>query len=237
MATLAHDDAAGFSFWQKMALAMALFIVFGFAQFAARGFVDVPRVPVWVHLHGIVMLAWLGLSIAQPTLVRTGNIARHRQLGWLGVVLAAAVVLLGGFAGVMAVVAGRQPPFFTPPFFLALTLIGVAAFAAMVIAAIVRRRQTDWHQRLMLGATVLILEPALGRVLPMPLIMPWGEIAVMAVQLGVLWLVVRHDGRTLGRVHPATVSVIAVTALSHLAIEALGRAPFMAQWAQSLAAG
>lgn len=56
----------------------------------------------------------------------------------------------------------------------------------------------------MLGSTILILEPALGRLLPMPLIMPWGELLVMVIQLGVLWLVVRHDRASLGAVHPAT---------------------------------
>jgi hypothetical protein len=236
MATLAHRDTAGWSFWQKMALGLALFIVAAFAQFAARGFVDVGATPPWVHMHGVAMLIWLTLGVVQPSLANTGNLALHRTLGWLGVGAAATVTVLGSYTGIMAIILGRQPPFFTPPYFLALTQVGIVVFAAMVIAAIVKRRQTLWHQRLMLGSTILILEPALGRLLPMPLIMPWGEWLVMIVQLGALWLIMRHDRATLGAVHPATKAVgITIVAL-HVAVESLGRTALFAGWAASLAA-
>ena len=219
MASVAQADAGGLSFWQKMALGMALFIVFGFAQFAARGFVDFANVPAWIHLHGVVMIAWLALTVVQPSLTQRDNVALHRRLGWLGVALAAAVCVIGSAAGILSIRTQYVPPFFTPPYFLALTQIGIAVFAGMIAAAVINRRRTDWHQRLMLGATILIMEPALGRVLPMPLIMPWGEWLVMVVQLAVLSLVVRHDRRTLGAVHPATIAVGVVIVLTHLVVE------------------
>lgn len=237
MATLAHAPGGGFSFWQKMAGGTALFIVFGFGQFAARGFVDYAKAPAWLHLHGLVMLSWLALLVAQPSLIRAGNHALHRRLGWLGAGLAVLVCVVGSFAGLKTIEIAHVPPFFTPPFFLALTQVGIVTFGGLVIAAIVRRRDQRWHERLMAGSAILLMEPALGRVLPMPLIMPWGEIAVMIVQLGVIALIARHDRRVLGRIHPATTSLAAITVLSHLLVEVLGRTALAAQWAASLAAG
>src|SRR3546814_1781481 len=82
MATIAGAADAE-RFWQRMAIGLAVFIVFGFAQFTARGFVDPLRAPFWVHLHGAAMLGWLALLIVQPTLVSRRNLVLHRRLGWV----------------------------------------------------------------------------------------------------------------------------------------------------------
>jgi hypothetical protein len=236
MATTASIGVRDQSFWQKMALGIALFIVFGFLQFSARGFVNVAAVPIHVHLHGIVMLSWLALTVVQPWLVSRDNLALHRRLGWLGVVLAAGVVVLGSYTGIQAVITQRQPPFFTLPYFLALTQVGVIAFAGMIAAAVIRRRRTDWHRRLMLGALILIMEPALGRILPMPLIMPWGEWLTLAFQLGTLAIVARHDRKTLGAVHPATFAAGLAITLTHVVVELLAITPAWAALTARVAA-
>ena len=101
MATLAQEPAHGFSFWQKMALGIALFIVFGFAQFAARGFVDLGAAPAWLHLHGAVMLSWLALLVVQPTLI-AGGPRMNTMEDTLGVVSGAMQ------AGASGVVFGRN---------------------------------------------------------------------------------------------------------------------------------
>ena len=225
MATLAPPAARDQAFWQKMMLGIAVFIIFGFAQFAGRGMVDVGRVPAYVHFHGVVMLLWLGLAVTQATLIRADNVALHRRLGWIGVLLATAVVITGSYVGLKAVEMGRQPPFFSPPYFLALTQIGITFFAALIAAAVICRRGTEWHRRLMLGAMVMLLEPAFGRVLPMPFIMPWGEWLVLAFQLGVMALVLRHDRKVFGGAHPATLAAMLAVILSHVVVEAVARFP------------
>lgn len=237
MATVTQESARRLSFWQKMAAGLGLLVAFSFAQFAARGYVDIPRVPVWVHIHAVVMLGWLTLGFVQPSLARSGNLALHRRLGWLGVAMALAVCMLGSFSAIMAIGMQRVPPIFTPAYFLALTQIGILVFGAMVLTAVLKRRDTRWHQRLMLGSTVLILEPALGRVLPMPLLVPWGEWVVMVFQLGAAWLIARHDKASLGAVHPATKTVLAVIVLTHVVIEALARTALFAAMAERIATG
>jgi hypothetical protein len=230
MATLAQVETRGQSFWQKFTLGLAVFIVFGFAQFGARGMVDYRAVPVSVHVHAVVMLAWLALVVVQATLVQRDNLALHRKLGWAGTVLAAGVVVMCSYVGITINRMGMQPPFFTQPYFLALTQLNAVVFGGMVVAAILRRRETEWHRRLLAGTLVLFMEPALGRLLPMPLIMPWGEWLALAIQLAVLGILMRHDRKTLGAIHPATTSVFLVVALTHCIIEVLAISPFWIGW-------
>lgn len=245
MATVASDIAvsvpsarnyrADQAFFTRFAIVLAVIIVLGFAQFAMQGFVNYRAAPLRVHFHGVVMLAWLALFVFQNRLIETGRIGAHRRLGWIGVGLATLVAITGSWVGIGALVEARQPPFFTPPYFLALTQLGVVFFLFLVGWAVIRRRDTQWHRRLMFASLIAILEPAFGRLLPMPLIMPWGEMIVLVVQLLAFAVLMRHDRKVLGGVHPATLIGALVVTAYHLSLELFGRVgPFVA-WAESLA--
>jgi len=226
------------SFFTSFAAVIAAFILFGFAQFQLRGFADVRTAPLFLHIHGGIMVGWLGLYVLQSWLVSKGQVKVHRKTGWLSLAVAVAVVVMGSWTGIHAIAAGRVPPFFTPAFFLALTQIGVVAFAVAVGLAVMFRRQVQWHRRLMVGSGLLISEPALGRLLPMPLLgQTWGEMLVMVVQLGCVLVLARHDRKMLGQVHPATLVIAGLLVTSHLLIELLSRVPAWGALAQSIAAG
>ena len=224
-------------FFVRYALVLVLFILFGFLQFSLRGFVDIRTMPLLVHLHAAVMLAWLGLFILQNLLVHRGELALHRKLGWLALGVAGAIALLGWAVGYQAVAAGRVPPFFTAPYFLALTFLESTFFAAIVAWAVSQRRRTEWHRRLMFGATFVILEPALGRLLPMPVLGAWGEWVVLAVQLLFVAVLARHDRKMFGSVHPATVAVGGILIASHLVITGVATLPATESLARAVAAG
>jgi len=206
-------------FFVRLAWILSAIIVVGFAQNAALGRVNIPAIPVWVHLHGLLMLSWLGLFITQNRLAANGNLALHRRLGWVGAFLVCAIVGVACFTGVMSLALHRYPPFFTAPYFLALTLIDTTAFGGLVLAGITNRRETETHRRLIMGGTIIILEPAFGRLLPAPII--GGELTewiIMAIQLGFVGLIALNDRKTLGRVHTATFSVGVVVALAHVLV-------------------
>lgn len=225
---------ARFSFWAKMTMGMSLFIVFAFAQFALRGFVPYRQVPVIFHVHGVMMLGWLALLVTQSLLAAPGAGTRrlHRQLGWASVVMAPLIVVLAILTCLAGLRTGIFPPFFSPAYFLALIPISALSFAALVALAVVRRREAGWHKRLMVGSTILLMDPALGRVLPMPFIVPWGEWLTMAMELAVVWLIVRHDRGETGRAHPATALVGVAVVLSHLLVELLAITPAWIAFAQ-----
>jgi FtsH-binding integral membrane protein len=204
-------------FFVRLAWILSAIIVVGFAQNAALGRVNIPAIPVWVHLHGLLMLSWLGLFITQNRLAASGNLALHRRLGWVGAFLVCAIVGVACFTGVMSIALHRSPPFFTAPYFLALTLTDMLSFGGLVLAGVTNRRDTETHRRLIMGGTIVILEPAIGRILPAPLL--GGELTewiVMVIQLGVVGLIALNDRKTIGRVHTATFSVGVVIALTHV---------------------
>jgi hypothetical protein len=222
-------------YFTRFTIVLALFILFGFVQFSLRGFVDVRSAPLMTHLHGAIMIGWLGLAVAQNLLVHRGQLALHRKLGWAAAVLVLAIALIGPMVGVSALAGQRVPPFFSAPYFLALTTIEPLVFAGTVVWAITLRRKTEWHRRLMLGSLVVLLEPALGRLLPMPLMGPWGSWTIVALQLLTLLLLARHDRKVIGKVHPATLSLFVIVVVAHLTIRLLSSLPPFIELAESIA--
>lgn len=224
-------------FFVRYAVVLAVFIIFGFVQFGLRGFADVRTAPLLVHVHGGLMLGWLGIFVAQNLLVHRGELAIHRKLGWASVGIVVLILGTGIAVGYNAVATQRLPPFFSNAYFLALTAIGSIVFASMVAWAITLRRQVQWHRRLMLGAMFILLEPALGRLLPMPLMGNWGEWAILVVQLIFAGVLARHDRKMLGAIHPATKAVAGILVASHVVIEVLARVPAFVAFAEAVAGG
>lgn len=214
-------------FFLGMAIAMAATVIGGFGSFAMRGMVNIPHVPFWVHVHGVVFLCWTLLFVAQNALVSRGSMALHRRLGWTTVGLSAAMVPLGVVTAVMAVRLGRVPFFFTPPIFLSLSALELGAFAVLMIAAVTLRRRTDWHKRMMLCAMIAIMGPAFGRILPMPLLGQMAGLAVLGSQLLFLAVAVGHDLATRRQMHPAYGCGAVVIIVEGMAVPLLGAtAPF-----------
>ncbi len=236
----AASGPAGFmadqGFFVRYAVVLGLFIMFGFIQFALRGYSNFREAPAIVHLHGGLMVSWLGIFIAQNLLVHKGELGIHRKLGWSSAALVVVIAITMVMTGYSAIETGRQPPFFAPPYFLVLTSVGAITFAGLVAWAIAKRREVQWHRRLMLGAMFVLLEPALGRLLPMPLIMPWGEVVTLGVQLIFVWVLARHDRKVLGSVHSATVAVMTVLIFSHLVVEVGARMAPVVTFANGVAA-
>lgn len=230
--TSALDDQP---FFTRMAIGLALFILVGFVQWSLRGYVALRTTPWWVHVHGAFMLSWLAIFAAQNILAERGAFHLHRQLGWAAMGVVAGIVVFGIAAGLQALALHRTPPFFTNAYFLALTNLGIVIFAGTVAWAVSQRHNTQWHRRLMLGATILLMEPALGRLLPMPLLGDAGEWLVLAIQLATLAILARHDRSVSSAVHPATLSAAAIVIFSHVAVTALALLPAFEDLANHIA--
>lgn len=225
-------------FFTRLSQALAALIVFGFLQWALRGFVAPLKTPIWIHLHGLAMLGWLGTFVVQNRLAEGGNLELHRRLGWISLILVLVIAGLGIFAGRMALVMHRVPPFFSNAYFLSLTHVEVTVFTAVVVMAIAMRRDTQWHRRLMIGATIILMEPALGRLLPMPLLgQTLGGWLEASLQLGILFIVARHDRKLLGSVHPATLVSMGIVIGVHGLIQVLAATPAVTVLAEAIARG
>ncbi|RUN76739.1 hypothetical protein EJC47_10140 [Sphingomonas sp. TF3] len=216
---------------------MAAIVVAGFSLMIVTGRSSFASPPI-VHAHAVVFMGWVVLYVTQNALVARGSIALHRRLGWIGAGWIVAMVVLGTIVTVRLVRLGHAPFFFPPALFLVLNPVTILTFAALTTAAIVRRRQTEWHRRLHFSGMALLLGPAYGRLLPMPFLIPYAyEVDVLAVLiLPIVGMV--FDLRRTGKVHPAwwwgLAAIIGSTVLSEaITYSPLGTALYRAATAGS----
>lgn len=220
-------------FFMGMAWVIAATFILGFGSFALRGLVPQPT-PLYVHVHGAIFFAWVALYTAQSTLIASGQARIHRRLGWVSLILLPLMVVAAVNITVQSVIHNRVPPIFTDSIFLALATMELLVFVPMTVAALVLRKRSDWHRRLMLGAMISMLIPALGRLLPMPLLGEMGHFAVMGIQLLYVLAAMAFDLRLQSRIHPAYSVILVAILLETLLVGPLGLSPAYIELANSL---
>jgi hypothetical protein len=191
-------------FFVGASLLMVFVIIAGFSLQLAMGRSSFAAPPL-VHAHAIVFMGWVGLYLAQNLLVAADNFALHRRLGWLAVGFIPLMLALGFAVTVVLLREGRVPFFFRPLQFLAFDPISLLTFAGLSAAAIALRRRSDWYRRLHFSAMAVLIGPGVGRLLPMPLLIPWAFEATFVVTLLFPVAGTIADWRRSGRVHPAFV--------------------------------
>jgi len=222
------------NFFAAMAAVIALSIIVGFGSWSLRGLVVHP-IPRLVHVHALVFLTWIGLFIAQTLLIRRNRRPWHRKLGWFAVTWAVVMLVVGTSTALESVTLNRVPSFFTPEIFLALSFLELAAFITLLGAAIATRKRSDWHRRLMLGATVAIAGPAWGRILPMAALGPMGGLAIMGVILLYVVVAIGFDLYLRKRIHPSYYWVLLVIIVENLGVPILAGTPVIGALAKALA--
>jgi hypothetical protein len=211
-------------FFLRAAIVMALVIVAGFSVQLAMGRSTFASPPL-VHAHAIVFMGWVALFLMQNIFVATDNMALHRRLGWIGAGWIVAMLVLGCLVTAAMVRRGQVPFFFRPLHFLVFDPVSLLAFFGLTVAAIRLRRRTDWHRRLHFCGMALLLSPAFGRLLPMPLLVPWAYEAVFAAGMAFPLVGIWADLRRSGRVHPAWFWGVAAMLGSLLVTEAVTYSP------------
>lgn len=171
------------------------------------------------HLHGAAFFAWIGLYLWQTRLVRSGRVARHRELGIAGVALGGAMLPLGIWQTVAAAgeraAGGMALPFEFSIYNLVDILVFSIAFGWAVSEA---GRRIDWHRRLMFIAALNLLGPAFSRIIFMlPLPYPWIDMAPSLVADAGLLALAWHDRAESGRIHPVTLGALLLLVPIHAA--------------------
>ena len=130
----------------------------------------------------MLFMGWVAIYLTQNLLVATGRIGLHRKLGWVAAAWMLAMIVSGFVVTTAMVRAGSTVPFFFQPLhFLIFDPGAVLTFGALTAAAIMLRRRTEWHRRLHFCGMTMLLAPAFGRLLPLPLMQPWAWEAIFAV--------------------------------------------------------
>src|SRR3954469_23402092 len=228
MATLAQTPPASATgddrFFLRAAIVMALTIAAGFSLQLAMGRSTFHSPPL-VHAHAIVFMGWVTLYLLQNIFVATGRMELHRRLGWIATGWIVAMLVLGCLVTVAMVRRGQVPFFFRPLQFLVFDPVSLFTFAGLTTAAIMLRRRTDWHRRLHYCGMSMLLGPAFGRLMPMPLLQPWAWETIFAVTLIFPLVGMWADVRRSGRAHPAWRWGIGTMFVSALLVEAITYSP------------
>lgn len=148
-----------------MAVAAAVVVFVGFAPtyFLRASYQSTP-LPTYLRVHGFLFTTWIALFIAQTSLVAARRTNVHRRLGWATAALAVVMVVVGTTAGIWSMRRQIDAGFVQQAqAFLTTPLFSMAAFAALVAAAIRLRRDPQTHKRLMVLATISILDAAVAR--------------------------------------------------------------------------
>ena len=215
---------SGHRFYLIMSIVLAAIAIFGFAHTVPGDFVP-PGLPLLLQLHAAVFTAWVLLFVTQPILVARRSIALHRKLGWAGAGLACCMVALGGYAILFALWADAVPFFYPHGLFLVRGLFALLMFAGLVLAGVLQRRRPEWHRRLMLCASIVVIVPGLERSLPLPLFgANWPFVADGVTDLLVLAGPAR-DLITRGSVHPAYVWAVCAIVLGQAIVDIVSPSP------------
>jgi len=184
------------------AIVTPLIVLAGFARtYYLKPFFNTPDLPGRiVHLHGIVMTAWVLLFITQVSLVATRRTRVHQRLGIAGGVLAALVVIVGVLTALFAAARGHSPG---PPAlaFLVVPLGDMLVFSVLIGLALYFRRKLQVHKRLMLLAAINLLTPAIARI-PLSFITNGGPLAFFGLTDLCLLAFVAYDTFKHRRLHP-----------------------------------
>jgi hypothetical protein len=213
-------DAVGLAgadrFYFRMAIACAAVAFLGFAPTywmpMVRGTLNVPPL---AHLHALLFYGWTLLFIKQTHLVATRRVAAHRELGIAGVALATSMLFVGiglAMSSVKRFAAGGLAE--EGRVFAVVSVSAIVTFVILFAIAVRSVRRPDAHKRLMLIATISLLQAAVGRwflyflggapggaiTAPPPV---WRTITPGLVTDILIVVAMVHDRRTSGRVHPA----------------------------------
>ena len=206
-------------FYVWMAGICALIAFGGFAptywlQLAPGTFIGPPL----LHIHGALFSAWTLLLLSQTWLAANGRLDHHRAWGLAGIGLASAMVVVGITTAIYSMKVGLAAGYGDKSRgFLLVPISGIGLFAGFFVAAIVNINRSEAHKRLILLATISLLQAAVARVFfviatgggpgARPGLGPPPPLAIALVPSLLLNLLIVagmiYDWRRRGRPHPA----------------------------------
>lgn len=144
---------------------MLLISLKGFYSSYLQYIPDFSKFTLLIHVHFLAFLAWFGLLILQPILIKRGNYKLHRIVGKAGYVLVPILVTTIIFMVLhqIKMIYPKKPE-----------LASITAFVSLLDAisiliyygiAIINKRNIRWHVAFIIACSLVILNPGLSRVL------------------------------------------------------------------------
>jgi len=203
------------AFFAGMAVLILATVLFGFAKtYFMAGMVAAPLPNKLIHIHGAAFTLWIVLLITQIALVSAKQVRVHKQLGLWGFGLAVVMVGLGLTAAVNALRRGVAVNGLDAQTFFIVPVTAIFLFAVIIGFSYRLRRNPAAHKRLVIIATIALLDAAVGRwpIHALQVHPPLQDV----VLLGFLVLVAAYDLLSLHKIHRATIWASALCIVVHL---------------------
>jgi hypothetical protein len=202
-------------FFSTMVLLLLASVLYGFSRtYFLAGMVRAPLPNLLIHVHGAAFTLWMVLLIVQTALISAKQVRVHRTLGMGGFGLAVAMVGLGLFAAADALRRGSGPLGLDAKTFFVIPISGMFLFSVFVFSAYRARSRPEAHKRLILIATIGIVDAAVGR-WPIAIFQQHPPLQDV-VPFGFLLLIVLYDLLSLHRVSRTTIWASLLLVVVHL---------------------
>src|SRR5262244_1528011 len=152
-------------FFPGMALVIFGAVFLGFARsYYLAGVFHAPLPNLLVHIHGAAFSAWILLFVIQTCLVASGRVALHKRLGLVGSGLAGFMVIVGLWTATNSMIRHSSPgqTGIDARAFYAVPVTAMVSFSTLTFFGFRARNNPRAHKRLMLTATVALLDAAFG---------------------------------------------------------------------------
>lgn len=190
-------------FFVGMSLLLLLTVVVGFARsYFLAGMVRAHLPNLLIHLHAIAFSSWILLLIVQASLISRHKEALHRKFGLFGFGLACAMIVLGVLAATDSLTRISMVGPYDMRTFYAVPMFDVLVFGVLVYFAFRWRHDPAAHKRLILIASITIVDAATGRT-PLTAITQLPYLNNVFTQIFTL-MVAGFDLWSLGRIHRVT---------------------------------
>lgn len=192
----------GGPFFIVMGLVLLSIVIAGFLPLALIRPGGIAAIPMLLHVHGAVFVAWFVLFIVQAGLAGSGVLRVHKRLGLASIALALAMIVLGYLAtrGAYAkpgFTIGGLPPAGAVMF----PVTDIVNFTIVYSLAITMRRVPQAHKRLMLLSGILIIDPAAARLV---FLLGGSVPAIIGLEFMLLGALIVYDLLTRRRPHWAS---------------------------------
>jgi hypothetical protein len=205
------NRAAERIFFGVMAMLLCTIVIVGFTPtYFGVGMLRAPLPSPILHVHGATFTLWMILYLVQSALISARRVTWHRSLGTIAFCLPPIMVILGLVTAIDALHRHVMIGPLDPAVSLSIPLLGIGWFSVVIFAAWRNRRKPDAHKRLILIATIGLVDAALGR-------FPWSRMGLSPAAGAVtglavlLLLVIVYDLISLRRIHRSTVWAAPIT--------------------------
>ncbi len=207
-----------------MAILLTASVVLGFAKsYFLAGTIRAPLPSKMIHIHGAIFSLWFVLLMVQTFLIPAGRLRWHQRFGLYSYYVAVLVVVFGILAATDSLRRGGRIGSNDPNVSFAISLMDMVSFSILIVASYLARRRPESHKRLVLFATLSIMDAALDR-------WPYEAVGLTFAAhswayLAFLLLPVTYDLISLRRIHRSTLwAAPLIYALNQLRIP-IGRTP------------